>query len=459
MCDTLVALGDATADGSTILAKNSDREANEAHEVVVVPAADHESDDMLRATHRHIPQARRTHAAVLAKPYWIWGAEMGVNDQGVAIGNEAVFTRAKREATPGLLGMDLLRLGLERGSTAEQAADVIVTHLRRYGQAGRAGHTHDLQYDNSYLIADAQEAWVLETVGRDWALQRASDTRSISNGLTIGTDADRCSPALSRPGVDVAADNSDLLYTRFSESEARQCRTGDGMAAAHGTLTPAAMMSLLRDHGPDGTSPGWSPSRGLLGMTVCAHAGFGPVRGGGSQSTGSMVAHLREPAATVWVTGTSAPCLSVPIPMWVDSGIDLGPAPGGRYDPRSWWWRHEDLHRATLRDYSTRAVFYSRQIADLEARFAAAAAAVADADRLTRAEFTAQCVRDVEQARQRWLAAALAIPVRRRNPAHYRWAWRSYDKAAHRPTYAPVGSPDLDAAVGESAAVAEEVPS
>lgn len=182
-------------------------------------------------------------------------------------------------------------------------------------------------------------------------------------------------------------------------------------------------------------------------MTVCAHAGFGPVRGGGSQSTGSMVAHLRAQNSTVWVTGTSAPCLSVPIPMWLDSGIDLGPAPGRTYNPRSWWWRHEDLHRATLRDYPTRRAIYAAQMAELEARFAAGAADVADADRADRAEFTAQCVREVEQARQRWLAATLAMPVRRRNPAHYRWAWRGYDKAAQRPAYAPVGAPDPMAAV------------
>ena len=36
MCDTMVALGNATADGSVIFAKNSDREANEAHELVLI---------------------------------------------------------------------------------------------------------------------------------------------------------------------------------------------------------------------------------------------------------------------------------------------------------------------------------------------------------------------------------------------------------------------------------------
>ena len=69
----------------------------------------------MRATYIEIAQVPHTHAVVLAKPYWIWGAEMGVNEHGVSIGNEAVFTKAQREKQPGLLGMDLLRLGLERG--------------------------------------------------------------------------------------------------------------------------------------------------------------------------------------------------------------------------------------------------------------------------------------------------------------------------------------------------------
>ena len=73
VCDTFVSLPDATADGSVILAKNSDREPNEAHELTLVPAAE-QAADVLRATHIEIPQVPRTHAVLLAKPYWIWGA-------------------------------------------------------------------------------------------------------------------------------------------------------------------------------------------------------------------------------------------------------------------------------------------------------------------------------------------------------------------------------------------------
>ena len=168
MCDTMVALPPTTAAGGVLFAKNSDRERNEAQPVSWHPRARHAPGTRLRCTYIDIPQAARTNAVILSKPYWIWGAEMGVNEHGVAIGNEAVFTKAKREK-PGLLGMDLLRLGLERGASAEEAVTVITDLLQQYGQGGQAGHTHKLVYDNSFIVSDRREAWILETVGRVWA--------------------------------------------------------------------------------------------------------------------------------------------------------------------------------------------------------------------------------------------------------------------------------------------------
>nr|KAG5698746.1 hypothetical protein BaRGS_032165 [Batillaria attramentaria] len=57
----------------------------------------------------------------------MWGAEMGANDQGVCIGNEAVWTRLNGpgDLEERLLGMDILRLALERASNASEAVDVI----------------------------------------------------------------------------------------------------------------------------------------------------------------------------------------------------------------------------------------------------------------------------------------------------------------------------------------------
>lgn len=420
VCDTFVGLPDVTADGSVILAKNSDREPNEAHELAFIPAAK-QPLDVLRVTYIEIPQVPRTHAVLLAKPYWIWGAEMGVNEHGVAIGNEAVFTKAKREKEPGLLGMDSLRLALERAGTAEEAVEVITTLLAVYGQGGQAGHTHRLVYDNSYLVSDRSEAWILETVGRDWAAQRVDRTASISNGLTL-EHAERASVGLQ--GVRVR-DRSDFLYTRFSDSGARQCRTSEALTASHGSIDVAMAFRLLRDHGDVGVD--WAPAKGVTGQTVCAHAGFGPIRV--AQSTGSMVAHVAADDITVWLTGTSAPCTSVFKPVWFDGGgAPEEPRPGERFDASTLWWRHELLHRETLRNYPHRIAAFAQDRDDLEREFMASAATATD-----RANFTAECFEQASNAERKWLDAVLGTPVPYNSPALYRRVWRKWNDLAGMP--------------------------
>jgi dipeptidase len=85
----LVALGSATVDGSVILAMNSDRAPNEAQYPVFFPRAQH-SEATVRCTHVEIPQVGETFAVLLSKPFWMWGCEMGANEFGMVIGNEAV---------------------------------------------------------------------------------------------------------------------------------------------------------------------------------------------------------------------------------------------------------------------------------------------------------------------------------------------------------------------------------
>lgn len=128
MCDTPVRV----EPGRVMLAENPDRD--EAQLVEWHPAAEHARDAMVRCTHRQIPQVRRTHAVLI--PRRMWGAEMGTDEHGVTIGNEAVFADQPCART-GLTGMDLLRLALERASTASRAVEVVTCLLELHGQGGR----------------------------------------------------------------------------------------------------------------------------------------------------------------------------------------------------------------------------------------------------------------------------------------------------------------------------------
>ena len=182
MCDSMVTV---TEDG-VLFAKNSDRDPNEAQLLEWVPAADHEDGDLVPCTWIDVPQVAHTHATLVSRPWWMWGAEMGTNEHGVVIGNEAVFTTAE-PGDKALLGMDLLRLALERAATAEAAVSVMVDLLERHGQGGPCSYERTrFTYDNSFLVADPRGAYVLETAGSRWATEVVTGPgRSISNGLTI----------------------------------------------------------------------------------------------------------------------------------------------------------------------------------------------------------------------------------------------------------------------------------
>ena len=170
MCDTLVVVPPRAA--KVVLAKNSDREPGEAQPIEVHPARRHSSGARLRATWIELDQVPRTHAIVLSRPAWMWGAEMGVNEHGLAIGNEAVFTRVP-VADTGLTGMDLLRLALERAKDADEALDLVTWMIARHGQGGRCGYrARSFRYHSSFVIADPRGAWLLETAGAFWAALR-----------------------------------------------------------------------------------------------------------------------------------------------------------------------------------------------------------------------------------------------------------------------------------------------
>jgi len=447
MCDTIIATGDTTKDGVTIFGKNSDREPNEAHHIVGFAAADHVNGDQIQCTYIEIPQVKHTFAIILAKPFWIWGGEMGANGRGLVIGNEALFTKVPYSKT-GLLGMDLLRLALERSANAREGITVIADLLTEFGQGGNAGLTHPTYYHNSFILADPNDAWVLETAGQHWAAKQIKGIYSISNGITIEKDWNLASPNLISHAIqrrwcknesdfNFARCYSDHLYTRFSDCRKRRNRSLKLLNANRGSITVELMMSVLRDHGQaDETQR--SADESLAGADICMHAGFGPIRV--SQTTGSMVSYVDQNDPLHFMTGTAAPCTSIFKPIWLDGfsadifpllRTSLGPTPNEIYNPATLFWHHEILHRAILRNHAKSIQAFATEREILEHELVGKAFGARNKTVKSRAEVTYNCFTRAAAAEKEWLRKVLDMPSKE-NWFHAT-AWAGFNREAKIP--------------------------
>jgi secernin len=435
MCDTFVVMPSATADGSMIFGKNSDREPNEAQALAFFPPRKPSPGDVVRCTYHEIPEAGETLPVLISRPFWMWGAEMGCNDRGVVIGNEAVFTKMPISRDAGLTGMDLLRLALERGTTAQAALDVIVGLLADFGQGGICGYEdRRMTYHNSYIIADTDEAWVLETAGPLWAAKRVETQYSISNRLTIGEQFDAAHPDL----IDTAKQKgwlkkgrqfhfadcySDWFYTTFSASGTRCRKSGEIIEACRGRFSLRDGFRLLRDHGASVYQAGSH----FLGDRVCMHAANPLARN--AQTTGSLIAHHHGNTRTYWATGTAAPCTAVFKPIWFAGEVlpDVGPAPGATFHPDSLWWNHERLHRMILLDYEKRMGTFREDRNHLENSWVDAAGKIAAEERY---RFSEEVFLAARKKEREWVERVAAMPAHKTENFIYRRYWSKQNQRA-----------------------------
>jgi hypothetical protein len=287
VCDLLVALPAATADGCTLFAKNSDRPPGEDQLLEWFPAR-REAETTTTYLRVDGPSTGETIGVLGSRPSWMWGLEHGVNEAGVAAGNATIYTTLDPRGHPAALtGMDLVRLALERATTADDAVAVIADAVERWGQGGSGHEQADRPYWSSFLLADPSRAWVVETSGREVAVAPVERTWAISNRTTIPSfDAAHRHP---RQPVET------LVDPRLAASRA---------VLASEPVTVGALRDHLASH--EGGASGW---------TICMHVD------GVEETRGALVAELAPDGPRVWAAAGS-PC-RVPF-----TPRRLGPAPG-----------------------------------------------------------------------------------------------------------------------------------
>jgi secernin len=339
MCDTVCVLRPER----TLFGKNSDRPVGEPQ--VIESHAPRSGGGTLRTQYLEIPDTGA--AAVLgSRPTWLWGFEHGVNEHRVAIGNEKVWTiDDPAQAPDALIGMDLVRLGLERSRTADAAIDVMTALLEEHGQGGVADQIDAEAYFSSFLVADPTGAWLLETSGRTWAAKPVApgSGAAISNRISLEDD-------WARASSDVPAGTS---FERWRDPEAwsaiadiRLACTVPAVTGSSPVEDPAGLAALLRHHGerpwgepggdPTDVDPLPDPRLGpeAEGVTVCMHVRDYQV------TAASMIAELRADQAPLraWVA-LGRPCVGVYLPVFP---FDAVPVPIGSEHS----WRRFDALRA-----------------------------------------------------------------------------------------------------------------
>jgi secernin len=333
MCDTFA----RTGPHGTLFAKNSDRPRDEVQVVRWYPPRP--AGRSLHTQYLSIADAP-THGVMLSQPTWLWGAEHGVNEHGVAIGNERVWADRPLDAPPALIGMDLVRLGLERGATADEAMEVITGLLEDHGQGGSCNRTTDDPYDSSFLIADAHGGWVVETFGHQWVATPIGAGTSISNRYSLETRWSHSSAGVAT-GTSTRDWHDRRVDTRGADHRLAATRA---CVATDAALDPTVAIAALRDHGsgPWGAPgskgpavpPPTEPGEDRSGITVCMH---------GEQistTTGSMVTMLpTDPDAPIraWVC-IGSPCVGEYV------AVTLPDVPSALADEAGWH------HAAARRD-------------------------------------------------------------------------------------------------------------
>ncbi|MCB1160829.1 MAG: C69 family dipeptidase, partial [Leptospiraceae bacterium] len=380
MCDTFTAGPGYTLDERWIFGKNSDREPNEAQSILRIPAFFPEEKSW-NLSFISLPAPKESYEVLLSKPFHLWGAEMGVNEYGLVIGNEAVFTKVGLEKrNDGLTGMDMIRYALQSTKTAEMALECITTLLEKYGQDACGGYRdRNFFYHNSFIITDPEESFVLETVGKHWVAKKIKGYYAISNGLSINDDYEYCNEGLKEFAkskgfqngkLPFASSFSDFFFTTFGMCKNRRALNLTRGDEYKGKLGIQEAFSILRTHSHKKEGEEFEPANSKMN-SLCLHAsGFHTP----SQTTASMVVELRKGKdPIIFLTGTASPCISIFKPFFfktrvLTEGEDSWKEPANSVDD-SLWWKGERIHRRVIRNYKALAPSIIKEIKELENLF------------------------------------------------------------------------------------------
>lgn len=341
-CDTLIVPAKFSEYGVNTIAKNSDRPTGEPQPICFYKGAEYADGEMLKTTHLTIPQVRKTYSVVGSRPYWIWGFEMGYNEKGLIIANEAEFSRMEEDSEDGLLGMDMLRIALERADSVRYAIVIITDLLKKYGQKAQASMLTRRTYENTFILADKDEVWVLETAGREWAAKKIVEKQGISNCYSIRREMDLGSDRLEKIAREkrwLAPDEPfdfAKAYTGRVISQplgVQRFRRSNKLLGKKDIHNFSSLKKILCDHSEgELIEPRFGAFSGTF-LSICMHMrDFGEF-----ETSASLMARIDEKLGIIARYAPCQPCLSAYIPVYITEMPDIMKTADRMYDKSLWW--------------------------------------------------------------------------------------------------------------------------
>lgn len=301
---------------------------------------------------------------------------MGYNEKGLIIGNEAEGSRLEPETEDGILGMDLLRLALERSATAKEAIEVITSLLKKYGQKANASALTQRTYENTFLIVDKDECWILETAGREWAAKQVKTMQGVSNCYSIGTDADMLSEnaeSIAREKRWLSPDEPFDFAKAYSGRIIRQPLGVQRFRRLNKLLSQKEMhdfeslSDILRDHFEgELIEPRFGATAGTF-LSICMHM----REWGESETSASLLARYDETVGIIARYAPVQPCLSAYIPVYMVGKLPKKMQTADRaFSESSLWWQVKLLSLLVTVDEEKFASEIGEKLKQLEAQFA-----------------------------------------------------------------------------------------
>ena len=385
-----------------LFAKNSDRDPNEAQVLRWYPAADHAPGRpgpvYLAGDRPGPPDPRRA-----AEPAVV---DVGRRDRGQRArrghrqrGGLHPRRRHRRPSDTPLLGMDMIRLALERAATAprrrrsDRRAARAVT-----GRAGRAATSTRASPTTTPSSSPTRTA-------------RSSSRPPAATGPPRRSPTGAARSATASPSPTSPARHSDPLRSRVASCASRRAPHRGGRRQRRRRRGPVRGAARPRPRRPTVVPGQRRPLRSLRPRRRALTT---------TQSTASWVADLGDPCTGSPRRRLRAPRSRSPSgPGAAD--VDPTDMPSNTYDPAYRWWRHERLHRLALRDHG-------RSLA----RFGT------DRDRIEKEWFdappsSAEAFATADRLEEAWLEDLVRADLAETRPGWLRRRWRAIDRAAKMP--------------------------